>query len=170
MIYSCCRSRAFPNSRRWLGRHPWQREHFCLIQTKGSRIALFNPCRLSLRPASQPASRDPQVHVCPAAWALEASSRGAGPGGGGGCPATGPLEPRPGSLSERRLHNAGQALCFAVVVSRKPQGPIQENAHVPSLYPLLLPKGISFPLLFSTVGCSESGAQDPAWVEWFPTP
>lgn len=64
-------------------------------------------------------------------------------------------EPRPGrgepSLSERRLHNAGQALCFVVMFSQKPKGPIQENTHVALLYPLLLPKGISFPLLFSIV-------------------
>lgn len=37
------------------------------------------------------------------------------------------------------------------MVSQNPKGPIQENAHVPSPYHLLHPKGILFPLLFSTV-------------------
>lgn len=37
------------------------------------------------------------------------------------------------------------------MVSQNPKGPIQENAHVPSPYHLLRPKGILFPLLFSTV-------------------
>lgn len=68
------------------------------------------------------------------------------------CQERGRLEPLLGkralSLSELRLHNAGQALWFVAVVSQNPKGPIQENAHVPSPYHLLPPQGISFPLLF----------------------
>ena len=117
----------------------------------GNRMALFKTYWLWLPPASL----NLQVHFFQATWAPEMrSSRVV-------CcerPAGALLGRGELPFAELKLHNAGQALWLVVMVSQNPKGPIQETAHVPWPYHLLPPKGISFPLLFSTVAV---GSQVP---------
>lgn len=145
-IYSCCLSGLFRTASLGHGVIAGNVSRFVsfrLKQKRGSEIALFKTC-WPVPPASHPGSSS---SFLPYNWSSRCQVRRRGLS----CEAC--WSPGEGEelLSGRRLHNAGQALYFVVMVSQKPEGPIQGNAHVPLLYPLFLLKGISFPLLFSIV-------------------